>query len=153
MTREPVCAGQVLREAGDPIRRLYSPVGAVVVLMVPLAGGAVPAVATVGDEGIVGAIGPAMLRSVVLVDGTVYSADTNQVLTETDPNPAGSGTVIAETYAYEAEGNQTDQTDANGVSAQTTCTADELVAVSTQTRCASTSKSFPMIDRFLRRRC
>ena len=61
--------------------------------------------------------------------------NTNLVLTETDPNPdAGvGGTVTAATYAYDAEGKQTDQTDANGISTQTTYTADELVEASTQT--------------------
>ncbi len=67
---------------------------------------------------------------------TTYAyTNTNQVLTETNPNPdtAVGGTVSAETYAYDAEGKQTDQTDANGISTQTTYTADELVAATTKT--------------------
>ena len=67
---------------------------------------------------------------------TTYTyTNTNEVLTETDPNPdtAVGGTVTAETYAYDAEGNVTDQTDANGISTQTTYTADELVAATTPT--------------------
>jgi len=67
---------------------------------------------------------------------TTYAyTDTDLVLTVTDPNPDTSvgGAVTAETYAYDAEGNQTDQTDANGISTQTTYTADELVAATTKT--------------------
>jgi RHS repeat-associated protein len=67
---------------------------------------------------------------------TTYTyTNTNQVLTETDPNPdtAVGGTVTAETYAYDAEGKPTDQTDANGISTQTTYTADELVATTAPT--------------------
>ncbi len=67
---------------------------------------------------------------------TTYTyTNTNQVLTETDPNPdtAVGGTVTAQTYAYDAEGKVTDQTDANGIATQTTYTADELVAATTPT--------------------
>jgi RHS repeat-associated protein len=65
---------------------------------------------------------------------TTYAyTNTNLVLTETDPNPAVGGTVTAETYSYDAEGKQIEQTDANGISTQTTYTADELVAATTKT--------------------
>jgi YD repeat-containing protein len=61
--------------------------------------------------------------------------NTNQVLTETNPNPdtAVGGTVTADTYAYDAEGKPVEQTDANAISTETTYTADELVAATTKT--------------------
>jgi RHS repeat-associated protein len=71
---------------------------------------------------------------------TTYSyTNTNLVLTETDPNPntTTGGTVAAETYAYDAEGQETDETDANLVSTQTLYTADERVASTTQTPSAT----------------
>ena len=67
---------------------------------------------------------------------TTYTyTNTNQILTQTNPNPdtAVGGTVAAETYAYDAEGKQTDETDANGIYTQTAYTADELVATTTNT--------------------
>ncbi|MHB8488854.1 MAG: fibronectin type III domain-containing protein [Candidatus Dormibacteria bacterium] len=72
---------------------------------------------------------------------TTYSyTNTNLVLTETDPNPnAGGGTVTAETYAYDAEGKQTAQTDANGIYTDTAYWADERVAATTHTPNATTT--------------
>jgi RHS repeat-associated protein len=67
---------------------------------------------------------------------TTYAyTNTNQVLTETDPNPNASvgGTVASETYAYDAEGKRTDQTDANGIYTATAYTQDELPVTTTQT--------------------
>jgi RHS repeat-associated protein len=73
---------------------------------------------------------------------TTYAyTNTNQVLRETDPDPAGPSahTVAAETYAYDAEGNRTDETDANLIATQTTYTDDNLVSGTTQTPNGPTS--------------
>jgi RHS repeat-associated protein len=83
---------------------------------------------------------------------TTYAyTNTDQVLTETDPDPdaAVGGTVTAETYAYDAEGKQTDETDANGIYTQTAYTADELVATTTQTPNGSGSTGISHITSYL----